>query len=159
VATPEAAPPSSGAVPGAGVTTILYAEDEEAVRGVTARILVRAGYRVLVAKDGPDALALSDHERGELSLLVTDVVMPGLDGRALADELRRRRGPLRVLYLSGYTQEVISHAGVLDPSIRFLAKPYSAEALLAEVRGALAGTARRASVGEESRVVAQTPGG
>jgi len=159
VANPEAAPPSSGVGPDVGATTILYAEDEEAVRGVTARILRKAGYRVLVAQGGAEALALSDHERGELSLLVTDVVMPGLDGRALADELRRRRGPLRVLYLSGYTQEVISHAGVLDPSIRFLAKPYSAEALLAEVRGALAGTARATSIGEESRWAAQTPGG
>jgi PAS domain S-box-containing protein len=132
---PEAAEPASRAL--GGSETILLVEDERPVREVTARALRGAGYRVLLAQDGAEALELAARETGRLDLLVTDVVMPGLDGRALAEELRRRRGPLGVLYLSGYTQEVISHRGILDSGLQFLAKPYTPEVLLARVRRAL----------------------
>jgi DNA-binding response OmpR family regulator len=92
---------------------------------------------VLAASDGREALELGAQAKGLLRLVVTDVVMPGLDGRALADELRRHHPELRVLYVSGHAEEAIVKRGVLDPGIEFLAKPFTASSLLTRVRAVL----------------------
>jgi PAS domain S-box-containing protein len=132
----------AGASPGAaraagGVETVLAVEDDALVRGVTARALRSAGYRVLEAGSGAEALAVAGAE--PLQLLVTDVVMPGMDGRALADELRRRSPGLRVLFVSGYPDDVIGRRNVLDAGTQLLAKPFTPGALLARVREILDG--------------------
>ncbi|MBK9516154.1 MAG: PAS domain-containing protein [Anaeromyxobacter sp.] len=120
-----------------GTETVLAVEDDPLVREITARALRSGGYRVLVAAGGVEALEVAARHQGPLQLLVTDVVMPGMDGLALADELRRRRQGLRVLFVSGYSQDVISHHGVLDPGVELLAKPFTSGALLARVRAVL----------------------
>jgi signal transduction histidine kinase/CheY-like chemotaxis protein len=134
-----------------GSEAVLVVEDDAHVREVTVRTLRAAGYRVLVASGAADALGVSDAELADVRLLVTDVVMPGLDGRQVAARLHRRREGLRVLYVSGYTQGAIADRDVLEPGSDFLAKPFTATALLAavrelldappaEARGATAGT-------------------
>ncbi len=112
-------------------------EDDPAVRAVTVRALRQAGYRVLVAAAGAEALQIAAREASQVDLLVTDVIMPGLDGRAVADELRRRRPGLRVLYVSGHAEEVIANRGVLEPGTEFLPKPFTEASLLARVRAVL----------------------
>jgi two-component system, cell cycle sensor histidine kinase and response regulator CckA len=126
------------ATPKGGTETVLLVEDDPQVRKVTVRTLLAGGYRVLVASNGREALDVAARElEGALDLLVTDVIMPGMNGRAVADELRRVRSDLRVLYVSGYTRDAISEAGVLDSGIEFLQKPFTAAALLDRVRAVL----------------------
>jgi len=120
-----------------GTETVLAVEDDPLVREVTARALRAGGYRVLVAGSGTEALEVAARLQGPLHLLVTDVVMPGMDGRALADEVRRRNPGVRVLYVSGYAHDVISHHGVLDTGVELLPKPFTSGALLARVRAVL----------------------
>jgi PAS domain S-box-containing protein len=122
---------------GHGTETVLVVEDDPQVRAVTVRSLRAGGYLVLAASDGREALELGAQAKGLLRLVVTDVVMPGLDGRALADELRRHHPELRVLYVSGHAEEAIVKRGVLDPGIEFLPKPFTASSLLARVRAVL----------------------
>jgi two-component system, cell cycle sensor histidine kinase and response regulator CckA len=123
----------------AGAETLLLVEDDPQVREVTARSLRAGGYRVLVAADGVAALAFTASELGQARLLVTDVIMPGLDGRSLAAELSRRHPELRVLYVSGYPDDAIAHHGVLEQGVEFLAKPFTTSSLLARVRAVLDG--------------------
>ena len=132
----EASPPAPAIAP-RGTETVLVVEDEPAVREVTVRCLRSGGYRVLVARDGQEALEIAARELGRLHLLVTDVVMPGMDGRALANELRRDHLALRVLYVSGYSEEVIAKRGVLEPGVELLPKPFTPSSLLARVRAVL----------------------
>jgi PAS domain S-box-containing protein len=120
-----------------GTETVLVVEDDPMVRGVTVRALRSGGYRVLVAESGRQALDLAAGEPGDLHLLVADVVMPGASGREVAEELGRRRPGLRVLYVSGYTQDAIAQRGVLDSGIEFLPKPFTASQLLERVRAVL----------------------
>ncbi len=120
-----------------GTETVLVVEDDPQVRAVTVRSLRAGGYVVVVANDGREALDVGAREGVPLHLLVTDVIMPGLDGRAVADELRRLHPKLRVLYVSGHAEEVIVKRGVLEPGIEFLAKPFTASSLLARVRAVL----------------------
>jgi two-component system, cell cycle sensor histidine kinase and response regulator CckA len=120
-----------------GTETILLVEDEEAVRMVAERILQGAGYRVLTAGDGLAALALAEQMHEEIDLLLTDVVLPQLSGRQLAERLHKLQPQLRVLYMSGYTDDAIVHHGVLDPGTLFIGKPFSAGALAIKVRDAL----------------------
>jgi CheY-like chemotaxis protein len=126
-----------GPVPAAGEETVLVVEDERLVREVTVRVLARGGYRVLAASNATEALAAEASEQGPIHLLLTDVVMPGRDGRALAQEIRRRRPGIRVLFVSGYSDEVISRRGVLEEGTSLLAKPYRPGALLQQVRSVL----------------------
>jgi CheY-like chemotaxis protein len=116
---------------------VLLVEDDPQVRAVTARALGRAGYRVLVATDGPAALALVAREDVRLDLVVTDVVMPGMTGPAVVEALRTRQPGLRALFVSGYTQDAVIQRGVLDTGFHFLAKPFTAAALRARVRAIL----------------------
>ena len=120
-----------------GMETILVVEDDAQVRTVIARALRSAGYQLLVAGSGAEALELFATDKEPVHLVITDVVMPGLDGKELITELGRRRTGLRVLYVSGYTQDVMSHHGLLDSGIDLLPKPFTTSALLAKVRAVL----------------------
>jgi two-component system cell cycle sensor histidine kinase/response regulator CckA len=112
-------------------------EHEAQVRKLIRVVLSGAGYRVLEAADPLEALRISEHESNDIDLLVTDVVMPTMNGRELAELLKRTRKQTKVLYLSGYTDDAIAHHGVLDPGIALLQKPVTPDALLAHVREVL----------------------
>ena len=117
-----------------GQETILLVEDEDSVRELTLKMLQILGYRVLVAASGEEALKISRTHTSELSLLLTDVVMPGMSGRQLADAMILERPDLRVLFLSGYTENTVVHHGVLDSGVDFLPKPFSREVLGKKLR-------------------------
>jgi len=119
--------------------TVLLVEDDGAVREVTARALREAGYRVLAASGAGEAMELAARAPGPVDVLVTDVVMPGVNGKALADDLRRRRPSIKVLFVSGYTDDIVGRHGVLDPGVQFLPKPFTGTALAAKVAEVLAG--------------------
>jgi PAS domain S-box-containing protein len=120
-----------------GTETILVVEDEDAVRKVAVRTLGAAGYTVLSAANGAEALLTHAQHVGDIQLLLTDVVMPRMSGRELAQELCGLRPTLKVLYMSGYTDDAILHHGVLDPGTHFLGKPFSADGLTGKVREVL----------------------
>ncbi len=121
-----------------GKETVLLVEDEPAVRELASLVLGDLGYRVVTASNGVDALRVAEARgAGEIDLLLTDVVMPEMGGKELADRLVSRHRNLRVLYTSGYTAEAIAHRGVLEPGIAFLQKPYSSDALARKVREVL----------------------
>lgn len=120
-----------------GTETILLAEDEESIRRLVARGLRRYGYTVLTAADGAEALEVLQKHGRDIDLLVTDVVMPRLDGQGLADELRRRAPHVRILFSSGYTDDAILRYGVLHAEVSFLQKPYTVEGLVHKIRQTL----------------------
>ncbi len=120
-----------------GEETILLVEDEAGVRRLAREMLLRQGYTVLEAASGPDALELWSQHGGAIDLLVTDVVMPQMSGRELAERLREARPDLKVLYMSGYTNDVIARHGVLEAEVAFLQKPFAAESLGRKVRTVL----------------------
>lgn len=101
------------------------------------RILRQLGYQVLEASDGPRALECSARWPGPIDLVLTDVIMPGMNGRQLAERLTALRPGLRVLFTSGYPEDVIAQHGVVEPGLRFLPKPYSPATLARHVRDAL----------------------
>jgi CheY-like chemotaxis protein len=104
-------------------------EDETALRRLAAEMLQRMGYRVVAAADGPAALELA-RALPRIDLLLTDVMLPrGMSGRHVAEALARDRPGLRVLYASGYSEDVIQHRGQLDPGVRLLSKPYNFDGL------------------------------
>jgi len=115
------------------------AEDDESVRNLTRKMLEAQGYTVLTATSGTDALLRAQRHAGPIHLLVTDVVMPGLGGRDLAQRLGLERPHMKVLYLSGYTDETVARYGMLEPGIAFLQKPFNAERLARKVRQVLEG--------------------
>ncbi|SDY90110.1 PAS domain S-box-containing protein [Micromonospora pattaloongensis] len=117
--------------------TILVVEDEAALREATTRLLRRNGYEVVEAGNGIEALEAAANTRWDL--LLTDVVMPHMSGRELAERLRLHRPDLRVLFMSGYSQEVLGPGKALDEGVTLLAKPFTEAALLAKVHAALAG--------------------
>jgi CheY-like chemotaxis protein len=121
---------------GAAQQIILVVEDEEEVRQSTADMLRELGYTVIAVDSAAAALRVLA-ERHDLTLLFTDVVMPDMNGRKLAEEARRRKPDLKVLYTSGYTRDVIVHNGVLDTSIQFISKPFTLEQLALKTREAL----------------------
>jgi two-component system cell cycle sensor histidine kinase/response regulator CckA len=120
-----------------GTETVLVVDDEEMVADLAERVLARLGYRVLVASSPYEAIGLADRHAGAIDLLLTDVVMPGLGGPELEADLARRRGPLRTLFMSGYTGEKLAKNGVLAPGQALLAKPFSGGALARKVREVL----------------------
>jgi len=140
VAEPLSQSENDGETPAGSTTgeTILLVEDEQAVRELTARLLLNMGYTVLTAETGEEALKVSRNHNGHLALLVTDVVMPGISGRQLADALLLERPELKVLFLSGYTENTVVHHGVLDSGVDFLPKPFSREVLGNKLREILA---------------------
>ena len=120
-----------------GSETVLLAEDDGIVRRLAERILRQAGYEVLVAQDGAEALLLSERHRGPIHLLISDVVMPQMNGGELFGHLATSRPETRVLYLSGYTAPSIVQQGLLDGRAEFLQKPFTTEALARKVREVL----------------------
>jgi two-component system, cell cycle sensor histidine kinase and response regulator CckA len=129
---PEEEPQSPRAAAAFGTGTVLLVEDEAAVLSIAERMLQRAGYRVVTARSGEEALVLAER-LGEIDLLVTDVIMPGMNGRALADRLLAERPALRVLFMSGYTDDAIVQHGVLQHGIEFIQKPFAPGALVERV--------------------------
>jgi CheY-like chemotaxis protein len=120
-----------------GTETILLVEDASALRKLARKILERYGYTILDAPDGDEALRICERHQGAIHLLLTDVVMPGMSGRVLADRLAPLHPAIRVLYTSGYTDNAIVHHGVLTAGTAFLQKPYTIEALARKVRDVL----------------------
>ena len=121
----------------AGAETVLLVEDEEVVREMAMEILRECGYHVLQAKEGADALQLARQYPGEIHLMLTDVVMPRMSGRELAEQFTPLRPDMSVLYMSGYTDDAIVHHGVLDEGTAFIGKPFSMQALARKVRETL----------------------
>lgn len=119
-------------------TTILLVEDEYAVRALCSRVLQTAGYRVLEAADGVQAVELARSHAGPIDLVVTDVVMPGISGREAADAITAMRPAARVLYMSGYTDDDMLRHGVLRGLVAYLPKPFTPDVLLTRVREVLA---------------------
>jgi len=113
--------------------TILLVEDEPAVRSVTRRLLVRAGYDVLEACDGAEAIAIAERHPGPIHLVLSDMVMPGLDGRQVAEAVRARRPDVPVLLMSGYTERALPPGEGGRQPTAFLAKPAAPAVLLAKV--------------------------
>jgi two-component system cell cycle sensor histidine kinase/response regulator CckA len=122
-----------------GDETVLVCEDDPTVRELASRILQHAGYTVLSADHGAAAQDLARQHAGPLHLLLTDVIMPAMNGRQLAETLSEQRPEMRTLYISGYTSDVIANHGVLDEGIDFLEKPFNRKTLLERVRDVLHG--------------------
>ena len=122
-----------------GSETILLVEDAVALRVLTRELLEQNGYRVLESQDVTDALQIADKHQGKISLLLTDVVMPQMSGRLLAERLTARRPEMKVLFMSGYTDDAILRHGILYDRTPFLEKPFTREALIRKVREVLEG--------------------
>ncbi len=120
-----------------GSETILLAEDNEQVREMTNEILTWQGYKVLIAENGRDALAALDQHDGPVHLLLTDVIMPDMNGRELFERIAVQDPAMKVIFMSGYTDNVITHHGVMEPGVNFIQKPFSIKALTAKVREVL----------------------
>jgi PAS domain S-box-containing protein len=129
--------PASGHEP--GTETILFVEDEQSVRELVSEYLAARGYQVLDAADGMQALEIAAAHKGKIQLLITDVVMPRLSGRELATRLAATRPDLKVLYISGYTDDSIFRHGVLEGGMAFLQKPFNLKALATKIRDILEG--------------------
>ena len=137
----EAASPSVKPTPvlelSPGTETLLFVEDEPSVREIGLIVLNQLGYQVLHAQNGVEALKVAADFPGKIDLLMTDVVMPGKNGREVAETLRQTRPETKVLFTSGYTENVIGHHGVLDSNINFIGKPYSPQSLTRKIREVL----------------------
>jgi len=120
-----------------GSETILVVEDEEAVRKLTVRLLKKQEYQVLEAWDGGQAFILCEKYRGPIHLILSDVVMPGMSGRELVERLQKIHPEAKALYMSGYTDNVILHHGILEEGIEFIQKPFTLESLTRKVREVL----------------------
>jgi CheY-like chemotaxis protein len=120
-----------------GTETVLLVEDEPSLRALAVHLLESCGYTVLEASKGEHALQVSDGQKHDIHLLITDVVMPGISGRMLAEELVKRRPQIRVLYMSGYTGQTVGAHGVLAEGSHFIPKPFTKEALARKVREVL----------------------
>ena len=119
--------------------TVLVVEDEEALRLVTQRIFTRNGYRVITAADGPAALDIVRAHRGDIHLLVTDVVMPRMLGKEVAERMRALKPGIKVLFMSGYARPVLASQGSLEPNVALVEKPFSEAELLSQAGQVLNG--------------------
>ncbi len=117
--------------------TVLLVEDQDEVRDLASRVLQRFGYTVLPARSGDEAIRIAAEQDRRISLLLTDVVMPGLSGKDVAERLTRTDPRLRVLFMSGYTDNIIAEHGLLKPGTAFLSKPFTPDALASAVRSVL----------------------
>jgi two-component system cell cycle sensor histidine kinase/response regulator CckA len=117
-----------------GTETVLVVEDEYTVRSMISLVLKDNGYTILEASNGPEALSLFYQNKDQINLLLTDAIMPGMNGRELADQITAANPTIKVLYSSGYTDNVIVHHGILEEGINFLQKPFAPSLLLSTVR-------------------------
>jgi PAS domain S-box-containing protein len=124
-----------------GTETVLLVEDEEMVRNMTREILQESGYQVLEAQHGHEALLVAERHNGPIHLMLSDVVMPQMSGRELAEQLSPTRLEMKVLYMSGYTDDAIVHHGVLDEGMAFIEKPFTPNALTRKLREVLSAPA------------------
>jgi len=143
---PRAADPSEHAgtarhpqLPAGGSETVLLVEDEESVRELVRETLKSKGYNVMEACDGVEGLKVAEEYPNPIDILITDVVMPGMSGRELAQRVTAARPQIKVLYLSGYTEDAILHEGVFEPGTAFLQKPFTLHGLARKVREVLRG--------------------
>jgi two-component system cell cycle sensor histidine kinase/response regulator CckA len=137
----------SGETPGfkptpLGTETVLLVEDEDQVRAILRQILEEQGYHVLSASQGDEALAIAQ-EPGDIQLMITDVVMPQMSGRELAERLVAERPTLRVLFMSGYTDDAIVRHGLLDDNLNFIQKPFDSATVARKVREVLDADVKR----------------
>ena len=140
VAAPEPARPQAPAHAPAdahGNETVLVVEDQTEVRRLVSAALGSFGYRVLEAGSGAEALALAERHAGPIHLLLADVIMPGLSGKEVAQQLAPLRPATKVLFMSGYAEDVIAHHGALERGVAYIAKPFTPDALAAKVREVL----------------------
>jgi CheY-like chemotaxis protein len=121
-----------------GTETVLLVEDEESLRELIDELLEANGYEVLAAEDPTKAIETAQRHEGVIHLLLTDVVMPGMNGRELALRVKERRPDIRVLYMSGYTEDAIAHRGVLEAGAFLISKPFTEESLTRKLREVLA---------------------
>ena len=117
--------------------TVLVVDDDDAVRAVASKVLRRAGYDVIEAHGAGEALRIAQERAGALDLLLTDVVMPGLNGRELSERIREQYPRVRVLFMSAYTEDEVILQGVQVAEVDFLAKPFNLESLTRSVQQAL----------------------
>jgi PAS domain S-box-containing protein len=122
-----------------GGETVLIVEDQEDVRRLIRTILESYGYRVLVAENGIEALRLTEEHPAEIHLLLTDIILPGMNGKTLSEQMRVLLPKLKVIFISGYPEDVISRRGVLEQDVAYLPKPFSPERLAVKVREVLGG--------------------
>jgi two-component system cell cycle sensor histidine kinase/response regulator CckA len=123
--------------PTMGTETVLLVEDEDSLRDLMEEILPHYGYRVITAQDGNAALKVLERHDGPVHLVLTDVVMPGMNGKELHDRLRNLHPGVRVLFMSGYTDDHIAHHGILEPGTPFIQKPFSMTKLAGKLRQVL----------------------
>jgi CheY-like chemotaxis protein len=138
----EHEPPKDGTTsmePQPGWETVLVVEDQHSVRGFVRNLLMLNGYHVLEAADGSEALRICRQHPGDIQLIVTDLVMPGMSGRELAERIAKEKPEVKVLYISGYTDDFVVHAGVAQAGMAFLQKPFSPTAFTHKVREVLDG--------------------
>src|SRR5713226_2276376 len=133
----ERATPAAAETLPRGTETVLVVEDAPAVRAVTRQVLERQGYTVLEAPNGEAALVLATKHHGPIHLLLTDVVMPGVNGRQVAEQLARPRPDMMVLFTSGYTDDSVVRHGILESGIAYLQKPFTPDSLARKVREVL----------------------
>jgi two-component system cell cycle sensor histidine kinase/response regulator CckA len=129
--------PAACAEPTTGTETVLVVEDEPGVRQLIAKVLQNRGYDVRIARDGNEALRLCEEHEGEIGLILTDMIMPGMSGPALVESLRKLHPAMRVLYMSGYAGDVLASDRGLDPGIPFIQKPFTSVGLLTKIREVL----------------------
>jgi two-component system cell cycle sensor histidine kinase/response regulator CckA len=120
-----------------GSEMILLVEDQEAVRQLMKRILEVHGYQILEAGNSAEALDIARKYSGEIHLLLTDVVLPGINGKELSERLKALRPKLKVLFTSGYTADIIAHRGVPESGVPYISKPFTSDALAVRVREVL----------------------
>ena len=120
-----------------GTETILIAEDNDEVRGSISRILMNYGYKVYEAKDGEEALGIAEEFKGKIDLIISDIIMPKMNGMKVAEGVKEHYPEVKVLYISGYTDNIITQKGILKPGINFLQKPFTTSLLLRKVREVL----------------------
>jgi two-component system, cell cycle sensor histidine kinase and response regulator CckA len=156
---PEAtpAPPVSAARERTGSETILLVEDEPMVRSFLRTVLARHGYKVLEAAGGAEALRVSEQYVDTIHLLITDIVMPGMSGREVAERLAPARPEMKILFISGYTDDDLLRHGVLKAPDTFLAKPFTAATLNEKVRALLAGTCQPSQANMPASAAALVP--
>jgi len=123
--------------PEMGSETVLVVEDDEALRGLVYQVLTKRGYKVLVSADPHSAVEINAKHRGPIQLLLTDFVLRQMNGHELAQKVTASRPGTRVLFMSGYTSETISHQGDLEADVAFLQKPFTTAGLVQKVREVL----------------------